>query len=141
MLLAGLARQSRDLIGASLVLWVLVALISIGVLKSGGPAAHMIKDLPGIVRMTIHDHAEAGEDCFWGMVVLGGVSLIGLLLMKRSGSLPKWLAALLILGGLFMTCWFIWVSHLGGLIRHPEVGEGFVPPVSKSTPVATPARS
>jgi hypothetical protein len=138
LLLAGLFRQSRDLIQAALVLWVLVALISIPVLKSGGPAAHVIKDLPGIVRATIHEHAEAAEDCFWGMIGLGGFSLIGLFVLKRGGTLPKWFSGLLILAGLFMTCWFSWVAHLGGLVRHPEVGTGFVPPASQvMTPKTT----
>jgi len=48
LLLAGLVRKSRELTQAAMVLWVLVALISIAVLKSGGPAAHVIKDLPAL---------------------------------------------------------------------------------------------
>ena len=133
LLLAGLLRQSRDLVQAAFVSWVVIALCTVVAFKSGGPAAHTIKGLPGIERSTIHEHAEAADWALRGAVGLAAFSWLGLWFIKKSNAAPKWLSVLLVLGGIGVSGWSAYVAHLGGLIRHPEIAQGFVAEASPPT--------
>jgi hypothetical protein len=120
LLLGGLVRKSQDLIKASYVAAIVVALITIFVWKTGGPAAHVIKGLPQIQRADIHEHAEAADFGLWASEIVGALALIGLW-FGRGGTLsPRW--------GYFVLVVALWastvearVAHLGGLIRHSEI--------------------
>src|SRR5437016_8282493 len=76
LLTAGVGRKSRDLIWAGFVALVLVAILTIPAYKSGGRAARLIKDIPGIVRADIHEHAEAADDAFVALEGLGALALV-----------------------------------------------------------------
>ena len=120
LLLGGLLRKSLDLIKASYVAAIVVALITIFVWKTGGPAAHVIKDLPGIQRSDIHEHAEAADFGFWAAEILGALSLIGLWLSRKGNSSTRW-SYLVLLVALWASTVLARVAHLGGLIRHSEI--------------------
>jgi hypothetical protein len=128
LLVWGLARRSQDLSRAALVIWIGVVLCSFVAWKSGGSAGHLIRGWPGIERRTVHEHAEAADWAVRSATVLGILSLVGLWLTRNSKAVPKAMSALLILGGFGLSGWFAYVSHLGGLIRHPEIAPGFVSP-------------
>jgi hypothetical protein len=134
LLLAGLARKSRDLVQAGFAVMALMALVTIVAFKSGGPAARVVRNIPGITRGDIHAHAEAADNVFVAMEILGAAALLALGLSTRPNGSPKLLTALIVLGSLFVSCWFSWVAHLGGLIRHPEVASGFQPPAPPAPP-------
>jgi len=120
LLLGGLLRKSQDLIKASYGAAIVVALITIFVWKTGGPAARVVRELPEIQRADIHEHAEAADFGLWAAEIVGALALIGLW-MGRSGNLSsRW--------GTFVLIVVLWastvearVAHLGGLIRHSEI--------------------
>jgi hypothetical protein len=132
ILLSGMTRKSRDLIQAGFALLVLLALVTVVAFKSGGPAAHTIKDVPGIERSDIHEHAEAADYAFWGNLGLGAFALFGLWLSRRPEGSPMGLTALVLLGSLFMSVVFARVAHLGGIIRHAEIESGYKPPAAET---------
>jgi len=123
----GMARKSSDVIRASLGLLVIMALAAVVAWRTGGPAAHIARDIPGITREDIHEHAEAGEHATVGGGVLGVLAIAGLWFMKRPEGAPKVLLGLILIGSLFMSMWFGWVAHLGGVVRHPEIESGYQP--------------
>jgi len=132
LLLAGLARGSRDLIRASFAALVVIALITIFVYKTGGPAARVVHGWPGVQRSDIHAHAEAAEDAFVAAEVVGALALLGLWL-TRGGRSAKGLTAFIFAAALITSGWLAWVAHLGGLIRHPEIRPGAEPPATAAS--------
>lgn len=144
-LLVGLIRKSRDITATALTFIVLIALATIFVFRTGGPAAHVVHVYPGVTREQIHDHAEAGEKLFWSVEGLGAASLLALLLMGVTGGMVSALNVLILLASLAFSVGLGWVAHLGGLIRHPEIQTGAVPamtaPAPQSAPASTPATS
>ncbi len=129
VLLTGRVRKSRDLLQAGLAGVVLLALITVGVWKTGGPAAHVLTHYPGVsvTREQIHEHAEAGETGAVIAGILGGLALAAWWLSRRAEGAPKALVALTILGALAVSGWMGYVAHLGGLLRHPEIGTNQLP--------------
>ncbi len=134
LLLVGVCRKSQELTSAGLAALVLVALITILTFRSGGPAARVVRNYPGIERALIHNHAEAADDIFWSVEILGAAALMGLWFSRRWGVVPKWLVGLVMLGALVASGWLGWVAHLGGLIRHPESAFGAAAPPSPVIP-------
>jgi predicted small integral membrane protein len=130
LLAGGLIRKSKDLAQAGYVALIVVAIMVYPVMKTGGMAAHMVHNLPGIEGAKIHDHFEAADDMLWPAIILGVLSLFGLWKSARSENVPKALSVLVLLGSLLLSGWMAEVAHLGGLIRHPETANTFVPPPS-----------
>jgi hypothetical protein len=120
LLLGGLLRKSQDLIKASYVATIVVALITIFVWKTGGPAAHVIRELPEIQRADIHEHAEAADFGLWAAQILGALSLIGLWMGRGGNFSSRWGYVVLIVA-LWASTVEARVAHLGGLIRHTEI--------------------
>lgn len=130
LLTAGAFRHSRELIQAAYVSFILMALLTIPAFKSGGPAVHVVRDLPGISRPVIRAHAQAADKAFWGVELLGLAGLIGVWFSKRADGVPPGVTVLTLLFGLGASVWLGWVAHLGGLIRHPEIAPDFIRGVS-----------
>jgi hypothetical protein len=123
LLTAGALRGSRDVIQAGFAGLILLAIITVPVWKTGGPAAHTLFTYPGVTlnRQAVHEHAEAGEFGVISGGVLGVLALIGWWLSRRPEGTPKVLLILTILGALFVSVCMARIAHLGGLIRHPEI--------------------
>jgi hypothetical protein len=129
LLLIGIIRKSRELIKVSYVALVVIALITVFVFKTGGPAAGVVHSYPGVQRSDIHEHAEAAEFGFWATAAVGVLSLIGLFLSAESGAASA-VAVITLLGALFTSVVMARVAHLGGLIRHPEIRSEATPPAA-----------
>jgi hypothetical protein len=127
LLAAGLMRKSRDLTQAGFVVLILIGLGAYPVVKTGGMAARVVHDLPGVTHEMIHEHAEAADFGFWGAVGLGVLSLIGFWVTAKSQAIPKALVGVALVGALWLSTVMARVAHLGGLIRHPEITKNFVP--------------
>ena len=129
MLLAGLWRSSRDLVGAGFTGLVLVAILTIPAYKTGGKTARLIHAIPGVMRQNIHEHAEAADDAFTasgssGRFVSGG-PVAEFPARSDRPNCSRFLS--------FLARWpcpsgLDGVAHLGGLIRHPEIAADFQPP-------------
>jgi hypothetical protein len=121
-LLVGVIRGSREIVWASLQLFVALALVSIALYLSGSPANHQVRDLPGFSRSVIHRHSTAADFAFWSLEVLGILSLGALYRFRASAAVPsKVIAALLVIGFVVLLL-MGWTANLGGKIRHPEIG-------------------
>lgn len=129
LLAVALWRKSSELRITAAALLILAALASIPTFLSGEPAEEIIEHRAGVSEAVIHEHEEAGEFAFILISVLGGVVLLGLAFEKLKGPLPAgaWWGVVLL--GILSLGVFFRTAHLGGLIRHDELGrESSAPP-------------
>jgi len=120
LLFAGLIRKSNDLIKASYITALAVALFTIFVWKSGDAAEGVVHELPGIQLADIDAHEKAADFGFAAAEILGVLSLVGLYRGRGGNYSTRW--------GYFVVVVALWaatvearVAHLGGLIRHSEI--------------------
>ncbi len=90
---------------------------------TGEPAEEVVEELPGIQKSLIHDHEEAAEAALIASGILAVLSL-GALLVERKRAVPNGVAVLLLVGTVGVAGGMGWAAHLGGFIRHPELGAG-----------------
>ena len=121
VLMWGYYRRNADVRIAAMLLFVIVALLSIPAYLTGEPAEHMINKLPGVDRKLIHEHEEAAEFAIWIMEALGAASLAGLYFAWREKAVPRWLNITILVLGLATAAAMARTSNLGGVIRHPEI--------------------
>ncbi len=122
LMLAGLWRRSRDLQAAALCTFVVAGVVSIAVFLSGEPAEEVVEHLPGVAEAAIGEHEEAAEVAFGLMLATGVAAGVGLAVGRVREA--KWFPpALLALGAVAFVV-VSWAGHLGGLIRHTEIGSG-----------------
>jgi hypothetical protein len=132
LLLAGMIWKSPHLVRAALVAYVLIALATVVVDMTGDPAEQGVKQWPGVSRRDIHQHEEMGDLTEIVEGVAGVVALAGLILARRRAdrTIPGWAAGLSLLLGMGAAGVAGYASHLGGLIRHPEIRSGATPPAA-----------
>ena len=123
LLAAGLLRKSGDLVRASLVTFVLVALAAIPTYYTGGPAEKIVEGMPGVSEMAIMDHEESAEASFVAALVLGALSCFKLIFYRRRET-PRSIAVATLVLALVVTGMMAWTAHLGGLVRHTEISAG-----------------
>jgi hypothetical protein len=123
LLLGGVLRKSRDLVKAAYLASIVVALITIFVWKTGGPAAHVLKNYPEVQRADIHEHAQAADFGLWSCEIVGVLALIGLWLGRGENPSTRWPYVVLVFA-LWSSTVLARVAHLGGLVRHSEIHAG-----------------
>jgi hypothetical protein len=123
LLVWGLWQRSDDVLRASLIMISVLALVSIAVYFTGEPAEHVIEDLPDIVESTIEEHEDAALWAVIELVVVGLVSLGGLIRF-RGRAIPTRFATIILLLSVLSAAIFARTAYLGGHIRHTEIREG-----------------
>lgn len=125
LLVAALVRRNQVLGQAALVTFVVCAVTAAIVFFTGEPAEKIVEHLPGVASAAIERHEEAAKVALAAMVLLGTMSLAGLLLFRTRPSIRGFDVGILILAlGCFAT--IAWTAALGGQIRHTEIAPGAV---------------
>jgi len=119
----GLVRKSDEVKLLGLGLFVLIALITIPVYLTGGAAEKVVKDmnLPGVTESYIGDHEDLASAALALIELLGMAALGGLFLFRKSGMLPRWYIALVLVLSLAAAGTVGLTANLGGQIRHTEI--------------------
>ena len=134
LLVFGLWRKSDELKKTASGIFVIVALATVPVYLTGEPAEDGVKSLPGVSQAFMERHAEAAGVGFTGVLVLGVVSLAGLVFFRRGKMLPVWFGGSLLVASLVVSGLMAWTANLGGQIRHSEIRPGnSTPPASGET--------
>jgi len=121
LLVYALVRKSEEVKKVSFGLFMLIALMTIAVYFTGREAEEMVKNLPGVTDAYISRHEVAASLVLVLMGVLGAMALVGRLLLRRSGSIPKWVVILVLLLSLVVIGVVGLTTNLGGQIRHTEI--------------------
>ena len=119
----GLFAKNKSILHAGLLILFLMALLAIPTQLTGGGAEEIVERL-GVDHDVIHEHEEAAEVAIWFMAGLGVLSLVTLLISRRTSGRDSVLRILYIATLVFSVVVFVMmarVGNLGGEIRHTEV--------------------
>ena len=121
VLAAGMALRNETVRRTALVLLVGAGLAAGGAFLTGEPAEEVIEGTAGVSKDAIHEHEEAAELALTASGILAVLAL-GVLVAGRRRSLPGTAHGAVLVGALAVTVIMGRAAHLGGLIRHPELG-------------------
>ena len=130
LLLVGLIRKNQSLWQMALILLVAAGLSVLPVYFTGEGTEELVENLPGVQEGMIEEHEEAAGLTLIILIVTGIAALAALIFSKR-----KQLARPLLIFSLVLSLAsfgsMIRTAHLGGLIRHTEIGTGAQPETEK----------
>ena len=132
LLFYGVLRKSEDLKRAALLVFVIVALLSIPVYLTGEPAEDGVKGLPGVSNVIVEKHEEAAVFTFGLLLVLGFTGLISLVIFRSGKLIPTWLNSGLLTLSLVVFGSSAWTANLGGQVRHTEIRPGAAAPAANA---------
>jgi len=121
LLVYALVRKSDEVRMVSFGLFALIAVATLAVYFTGGAAEDVVKNIPGVTETYIGRHEEMAGLALVLMEILGVMTLTGLFLLRRSGSIPKWLVLLVLVASLLTAAAMGFTANLGGQIRHTEI--------------------
>ena len=121
LLLVAVGRGSRELVVASLVVFVVSAAAAVPVYLTGEPAEERVEHIAGVSEDVIERHEEAAAVGFAAAVALGAVSVVGLVLAARKKPVARALIAVPLLLAVVTGGLLAWTANLGGQIRHTEI--------------------
>ena len=123
ILIVGLIWNNKTTKNVAYALFVVAAIFAFFSVKTGGGAAHVVKNIPNIgkeIKVAIHNHAELAEKFAFLLYALAFISLVGLYLNVKKLSqaiLVSYIVATIAAASVFIA---IEVGSLGGEIRHTE---------------------
>jgi hypothetical protein len=125
LLFLAIVQKRDELKVLSLQFFVLLALLTIPTYLTGDPTARIVETLPGVTRPYIERHDHAATIALIGMLILGALSLLGLILYYRTKTLARWVITICFVLSLAVGGWLAWTADLGGQILHIEIRPGF----------------
>ena len=124
LLLVAFVRKSEELKKVTLVLFVLIALVTVPVYLTGEPAEEMVENIPGISKAMIDRHENAAFFTLIAVEVTGIIALAGLLVFRTKKGLGNLLALVTLAFSMVSGGLLAWTSNLGGQVRHTEISSG-----------------
>ena len=121
----GVWRKNDSWTRLALGLFAAVALVAVATMLTGESAEEAVEHLPGVSESTIGTHEEAAELAAIGSYVLGGISLLALLWVRRR-PLPRALTVTVLPVVLVVSGLMAYAANLGGQIRHTEIRTGAI---------------
>lgn len=91
---------------------------------TGEGAEDTVRNIQGIEKDVVEAHEEFAETAWVSVIVLGILSLAGLVLELKKFSLAKTAAAIILIAAIAVFGLTSWTGYLGGKIRHTEVSSG-----------------
>lgn len=122
ILLAGMIRKHPFTQQLGLYLLVAAALFTIPVFLTGEGTEELVENIPGVAENAIEAHEDWAKITLGILSATGLIALAGLIAVKKAGLRRALLFAAVVLslasfGAMAQT------AHLGGLIRHTELGQ------------------
>jgi uncharacterized membrane protein len=121
LLIYALVRRSDEVKMVSFGALVLIALMTIAVFFTGQAAEDMVKKIPGVAESDIGRHEEAADVSLTCVEASGALALVGFILRRRRGSIPKWYVLAVLVVSIISAVIVLYTANLGGEIRHTEI--------------------
>ncbi len=121
ILAIGLYKKNEILQKTSLVIFILMAIVTIPVFLSGGEAEETVEHLTGVSETIIESHEELAETAIWLMEALGLLSIAGFIALKKNLSFKKTVLISTLIFSVVIFGVFAQLGNLGGQIRHSEI--------------------
>ena len=120
-----LLRKSDELKQLSLIVLIIAAVVTIPVYLTGEPAEEVVEGLAGVSEAVIEQHEDAAKLSMVFMMITGGLSLLGFILIRsRKAFAAGWLVLLSLLFSIATAGLMARTANLGGQIRHSEIRAG-----------------
>ena len=130
-LLLGIVRKSSGMIKIGMVVSVIVGLTAGAAFLSGDEAHEMLEKWPGIDHKIIHEHEESAETALIASIVLGVIALAALGFNEKKPALKKITPIVALVAAILTSVLMAIAANKGGMIRHPEIRDGAVPPAGQ----------
>ncbi len=125
VMLVGILSKSQAVQRTAYLLFILAALFTIAAMWSGEEAEHMVEHLPGVEHDYIENHEHQAETLAILLYILGGLSLLGLLLNLKQRAFQQVIAIGVTIFAVILLFFGKQTATSGGEIRHPEIRPGF----------------
>ena len=119
-----IAAKSADLKRASLVIFFMIALLSIPAFVTGTSAKLALERAPEVSKAMIDAHETAAFEALWVMELTGALAWLGLWQYRRLSRVPQGTLAAVLLAGLLTFGLMSRAANIGGEIRHQEIRTG-----------------
>ncbi len=110
--------KKPEVLKASLGVFVLSGLFSIGVYLTGEPAEEVVESLAQVSEAVIEPHEEAAFIAMIGSLLLGVLALAALVAFRSR--IPAWVVPVILTLGIIESGLLVWTGYQGGQIAHPE---------------------
>jgi len=128
-----LAGKNDDLKRAGLIIFAVMALLSLPTFFSGVGAEGAIAELPGVSKALINRHEGAAILALFFMELTGALSLVGLWQSHKVSKPARWNVVAVLLLSLITVGLMTRVGTTGGDVRHPEISDGSNPAENEGT--------
>jgi len=108
--------------GAYVILF--TSIIVIPVSRSGEESEEAIEHIGGVSHYDIHEHEDAAGQAFVISLISGFVALVFIIGQKMKPYIANYISIVLVIACITSVAFLIRASHLGGIIRHPELRTG-----------------
>jgi len=105
----------------ALLLFILMAVMTIPVFLTGEEAEETVEHIAGISENLIEQHEELAEKAIWAMGLLGMLSLLSFFAFIKKSALTKTITLVTLIVSTATGALFVNVGYLGGQIRHSEI--------------------
>ncbi|MCK8142652.1 hypothetical protein MW871_12185 [Flavobacterium sp. I-SCBP12n] len=138
ILIAGLFLKNNSVKNTAYVLFIVAAIFAAFSMATGEGAEEMVEDMPTIGKRIIHEHEEIAEKLAIVLYLLGGISVLGIILNLKNHAKAKFISIVAVIVGIGAVYVAQLVGTSGGEIRHTEIratneNNALVP--EKSTPL------
>jgi hypothetical protein len=120
LLVFGWWRKSEEIKKAALGTFVIIALSAAAAFLTGEPAEDTVKGVSGVLHTAIGPHEDAAGYALWGSIIVGVVSLGGLIWFRSGKPVKNWVSTMVLVGAILVAAMMARTAFLGGKIRHPE---------------------
>ena len=121
LFLISLFGKNDDLRRGSLIVFAVIALLTIPTFLSGVGAQAMITKEPGVSEAWIERHEGAAMLALWFMEATGALALVGLWQSHRASRPARWHVSAVLILSLVTVGLMARTGNTGGEIRHPEI--------------------
>jgi hypothetical protein len=133
LFLFSLVGKNDELRRAGLIIFAVMALLSLPTFFSGIGAEGAIEKLPGVSEALINRHEGAAILALLFMEITGALSLAGLWQSHKLSSPKRWNVVAVVLFSLITVGLMARVGTTGGDVRHPEIWASSNPAVNEGT--------
>ncbi|HKS38311.1 MAG TPA: hypothetical protein VJW76_14040 [Verrucomicrobiae bacterium] len=131
LLCAAMLRRSDELKQVCLWAFVVLAVVAVAIKYTGDFAYEAVANSEWIEKSIVSAHEEAADLATTGMFVVGLLAALGLFLMRKVRSVPRWLMATLFVTAFATFLLMARAANFGGRIRHTEIRRQ--PPIEDPT--------
>ena len=121
VLIAGFFLKNMSVKNTAYGLFIVSAIFAALSMATGDGAEEMVKDMPNIGKRIIHVHEDMAEKLAIVLYLLGGISVLGIILNLKSHAKAKFISIVALIVAIGAVYLAQLVGTTGGEIRHTEI--------------------